>query len=757
MEKRYADIVLRLAVPRTFQFSVPEDLRSRIRPGQRVRVPLRRGSDIGYVAALSDTPKVKGIRPILTILDVEPLLPPDLLDLLLWVADHTLSPPGMVFRAGLPRAIHFEKTERATAREKSISTYRLGIDPADLPGTLEKLEKRAPVQARLLRQLARGPLRAQEFTSPSPSALRSLTEKGLVDVEEVAVQRGLVAADFRKDLDLALTPAQEKVFQEILPSLGKRKFAPFLLHGVTGSGKSEIYIRAVQSLPSDRQAIILVPEVSLTVQLIRHFQERFPFPLALWHHQLSEGEKFDLWRQLRRGEIRVVIGARSAVFAPLPQVGLIVVDEEQESSYKQGDAPSYHARDLALHRGRLQGATILLGSATPSMESYYRAEQGEYTLLSLPQRYREQPLPKVEMLDLKDFDGSSTRGRGDAGKVIPKGSPVTLPLYEAAADALERGSQVLFFLNRRGFAPFTICRGCGWTFKCPNCQVALVFHRQDNALLCHYCGHKAAPPGTCPSCRGTDLRLSGTGTQRLEEEVRSLFPERSVARLDRDATSRKGAGGRLVDDFAAGRTDILVGTQMVAKGLHFPRLALVGVLAPDLGLNLPDFRAAERTFQVVTQVAGRAGREDIPGRVIIQTFQPEHYALQAAAEHDFLAFYRREIEFRRELDYPPFCDLILLRLDGPNPTRLEETADGFAGRIEELLRCRSGEGFCRILGPVPAPLHKIRNRYRYHLLVKARPLERAAGPLREHLEELGRFVRQSNCRLNIDVNPMSLL
>jgi len=755
MEKRFADIVLRLAVPRTFQFSVPEAMRSRIRPGQRVRVPLRKGSDIGYVASLSDTPKVPGIRPVMKILEDEPLLPPDLLSLLLWVAHHALAPPGLVFRAALPRAIHLEKTSRATAREKTVPTYRLRIDAAGLPGIIDGLNRKAPVQARLLAQLAAGPLQAGEMLSPSPSSLRALVEKGFVEVEATPLHRGLVHPAGSEVRPVAFTPAQESVCQAILPSLPERRFSPFLLHGVTGSGKSEIYTRAVQHLPGDRQAIILVPEVSLTVQLIRHFQERLPFPLAVWHHQLSEGEKFDLWRQLRRGKIRVVIGARSAVFAPLPDIGLIVVDEEQESSYKQEDAPSYHARDLALYRGRLQGATVILGSATPSLESFYRAEQGEYRLLSLPRRYRGTPLPEVEMLDLKEVENRPPPRRD--GATLPKGSPLTLPLYEAATEVLREGNQVLFFLNRRGFAPFTICRECGWTFKCPNCQVSLVFHRQDASLLCHYCGYRIPPPDTCPSCRGSDLRFSGSGTQRLEEEIRALFPDRTVARLDRDATTRKGAGGRLVDDFAAGRTDILVGTQMVAKGLHFPRLALVGVLAPDLSLNLPDFRAAERTFQVVTQVAGRAGREGVPGRVIIQTYQPEHYALQAAVEHDFGTFYRREMEFRRELDYPPFCELILLRIEGPNLSLLEETADRIAGEVRSALECLHTEGFCRILGPVPAPLQKIRNRYRYQILLKSRPLDRAAAPLRERAEKLSRLAGRSNCRLGIDVNPMNLM
>jgi primosomal protein N' (replication factor Y) len=466
----------------------------------------------------------------------------------------------------------------------------------------------------------------------------------------------------------------------------------------------------------------------------------------VWHHQLSEGEKFDLWKAIRDGEVKVVIGARSAVFAPLPDVGLIVIDEEQESSFKQEELPSYHAREVAARRAELTGATVVLGSATPSLESYYEATEGAYRLLTLPSRYGDRPLPEVEMIDMRDIDDR------EAARSL-----LTQPLLEAAARELDDGSQVLFFLNRRGYAPFTHCRECGWSLKCPNCQVSLVYHSPDNSSLCHYCGYRARSPESCPSCRGKKMRLSGTGTQKLEEAVKEYFPDKGVVRLDRDAVSRKGAGGRLVNDFADGMTDILVGTQMAGKGFHFPRLTLVGVLAPDITLNLPDFRAAERAFQIVTQVAGRAGRGEKPGRVLIQTYQPEHYSLQAAAHHDFLGFYRQEIEFRKELDYPPFCDLVLLRTDGPNLERLEATSDRLASGLRRRLDESGAEGTWQLLGPVPAPLRKIRNRYRCLILIKARPLERVTDVIRERMEGMNAFVRRENCRLAIDVNPQNMM
>jgi len=746
MEILFADVVLRLAVPEPLQFSVPHGMAPVIAVGQKVRVPLRRGNDVGYIVSLSDRPRVEGIRPIIEILDSSPLLPADLLELLMWISIHNLAPPGLVFRSALPRSIHLEKTSRATARTRSVRSWHLGIDRGSLPAHLAKMEKRAPEQARLLSRLALGPLEREDLAPYSASALRALVAKDLAAEEHRTVTRGLVSPLSPTPEATVFTSDQEEVFQSILPSLADASPATYLLHGVTGSGKTEIHSRAVQELPDHRQAIILVPEVSLTTQLISHFQERLPFPLAVWHHQLSEGEKFDLWKAIRDGEVKVVIGARSAVFAPLPDVGLIVVDEEQESSFKQEELPSYHAREVALKRAELKGATVILGSATPSLESYYQASEGAYRLLTLPSRYGDRPLPEVEMIDMKDIDDR------EAARSL-----LTRPLLDAAAKELADGSQVLFFLNRRGYAPFTHCRDCGWSLKCPNCQVSLVYHSPDNSSLCHYCGYRARSPESCPSCRGKKMRLSGTGTQKLEESVKEHFPGKGVARLDRDAVSKKGAAGRLVNDFAEGMTDILVGTQMAGKGFHFPRLTLVGVLAPDISLNLPDFRAAERTFQIVTQVAGRAGRGEKPGRVFIQTYQPEHYSLQAAARHDFLGFYRQEIEFRKELDYPPFCDLVLLRTDGPNLEQMEETSDRLASGLRQRLDESGAEGTWQLLGPVPAPLRKIRNRYRFQILIKARPLERVTDVLRERMEGMTAFVRRGNCKLTIDVNPQNMM
>ena len=749
----YADIALRLALPGALQFGIPESLQGSLRLGQRVRVPLRGGHDVGYVIGLSNEPKVRGIRPIERVLDPEPQLPPDLLELMLWIGHHYLSPIGMVLRAAIPQSVHYEGTSKAVARERQILSATLAIPADEAEALLPDLARRAPAQAEVLAGLCRAlgnPVPASSFNR---AALEGLHKKGLVTLSSTGSRRGILPLPETAVEPAPLTPAQAAVFARILPALaGGEK--PLLVQGVTGSGKTELYLRAIRALPPDRQALLLVPEVSLTIQLIRHLRERLPFPIAVWHHQLSDGEKFDLWRAIRRGEVRTVVGTRSALFTPLPRLGLIVVDEEQEASFKQEDTPCYNARDAAIVRAANCGAAVILGSATPSLESRHLAEEGVFTLLRLPERYTGLPLPQVEIVDLRAFAAPGRRSIGARGEEPRLIAP---PLLEAAGEALERGDQVLFFLNRRGFAPHTQCRACGAGISCPNCRVSLVFHAPEQEHLCHYCGYRAGAPDTCPACGAPELRLSGSGTQRLELEIRKAFPGREVLRLDRDTASRKGAGAQVVADFESGRADILVGTQLVAKGLHFPRLTLVGVISPDLMLNLPDFRAAERAFSLVAQVAGRAGRGLQAGRVLVQTWQPDHYALEAARTHDYDSFFAKETVFRRELDYPPFFDLVALRLDGPNLSRLGTAADEIGARLRELRGGAAESGSCHVLGPVPAPMEKIRNRWRSLILVKAHPLEAVTEPLRAGATLLHEIARRAGIHLLIDVSPLNLM
>jgi len=753
MPARYADIALRLALPGSLQFGIPEGLQGRLRVGQRVMVPLRGGRDVGYVVGLSKEPKVRGIRPIERVLDPEPQLLPDLLELMLWIAHHYLSPIGMVLRAAVPQSVQYEGTGKAVARERQIVTATPTVPADEAEALLPDLARRAPAQAEALASLCQAHGKPVPVSSLNRAALEGLQKKGLVTLGSTGSRRGILPPLEPSVEPAPLTAAQTAVFSQILPALagGAR---PLLVQGVTGSGKTELYLRAIRALQPDRQALLLVPEVSLTIQLIRHLRERLPFPIAVWHHQLSDGEKFDLWRAIRRGEVRAVIGTRSALFAPLPRLGLIVVDEEQEASFKQEETPCYHARDAAIVRAANCGAAVILGSATPSLESRRLAEEGVFTLLRLPERYTGLPLPEVEILDLRNFAAPGRRSIGARGEEPRLIAP---PLLEAAREALDRGDQVLFFLNRRGFAPHTQCRACGAGISCPNCRVSLVYHAPEQAHLCHYCGYRAGAPDTCPACGAAELRLSGSGTQRLELEIRKAFPGREVLRLDRDTASHKGAGARVVADFESGRADILVGTQLVAKGLHFPRLTLVGVISPDLMLNLPDFRAAERAFSLVAQVAGRAGRGQQAGRVIVQTWQPDHYALEAARTHDYDAFYARETVFRRELDYPPFFDLVALRLDGANQAHLGVAADEIGARLRELLGSAVTAGSSHVLGPVPAPMEKIRNRWRSLILVKARPLEAVTEPLRAGAALLHEIARRAGIHLLIDVSPLNLM
>ena len=539
----YADIALRLALPGSLQFGIPESLRGSLRLGQRVMVPLRGGRDVGYVVGLSSEPKVRGIRPIERVLDPEPHLPPDLLELMLWIAHHYLSPIGMVLRAAVPQAVHYEGTNKAVARERQILTAAVTIPADEAEALLPDLARRAPAQAEALAGLCRAQGKPIPASSFNRAALEGLQKKGLVTLGSTGSRRGILPPPETSVEPAPLTPAQTAVFSRILPALaGGAK--PLLVQGVTGSGKTELYLRAIRALPPDRQALLLVPEVSLTIQLIRHLRERLPFPIAVWHHQLSDGEKFDLWRAIRRGEVRTVVGTRSALFAPLPRLGLIVVDEEQEASFKQEETPCYHARDAAIVRAANCGAAVILGSATPSLESRHLAEEGVFTLLRLPERYTGLPLPQVEILDLRNFAAPGRRSIGARGEEPRLIAP---PLLEAARETLERGDQVLFFLNRRGFAPHTQCRACGAGISCPNCRVSLVFHAPEQAHLCHYCGYRAEAPDTCPACgaAGTaPLRLGhpapGAGDPQGLPGTRGAAP-RPRHRL---AQGRRRAGGR---------------------------------------------------------------------------------------------------------------------------------------------------------------------------------------------------------------------
>jgi primosomal protein N' (replication factor Y) len=505
---------------------------------------------------------------------------------------------------------------------------------------------------------------------------------------------------------------------------------------VTGSGKTEVYLQAiVHALEQGTNALVLVPEISLTPQLVRRFRARFGGGIAILHSALSDGERYDEWRRIRRGLARIVIGARSAVFAPLEKIGIIVVDEEHEASFKQADGLRYNARDLSLVRGRLENATVVLGSATPLVTSLYAVEQGKLALLSLPERVEGRPMPTVTVVRMQGIKDT-----------------ISLPLAQALEATLAAGEQSLVFLNRRGFATFLVCGDCAEPLTCPNCSVTLTFHRQRRQSVCHYCDYAVPAPGICPACASMEMKELGAGTERVESDLRELLPTAGIVRMDSDTTSGKGSHSRLLGRMADGSADILIGTQMIAKGHDFPGVTLVGVINAEASLNMPDFRSAERTFQLLSQVIGRAGRGELPGRVIIQALTPSHYAIHSAIEHDGESFYRQELEFRREAGYPPFAFLAALSISATAEKSVEEQADAAArlfGQLKRELKLR-----IEVLGPAPAPLYRLRGRFRRQILLKA--------PTRNDLRRLiaawlGRRVSSPTVREIIDIDPVDMM
>jgi primosomal protein N' (replication factor Y) len=577
----------------------------------------------------------------------------------------------------------------------------------------------------------------QRFKKAS-SIIKGLVEKGLVGLKEVEVYRQPEVATLeRVEGPFSLSTEQQEALDQIREALEEDTFRPFLLYGVTGSGKTEVYLRAVQeTLTTGKRALILVPEISLTPQLVGRFRRRLPVEMALLHSGLTPGERYDQWRKAARGEVRMVIGARSAVFAPCPDLGLIIVDEEHDTSYKQEEGVRYNARDLAVVRAQREEAVVILGSATPSFESFHNAQQGKFRLLHLPTRVGGGIFPTVEVVDLKE----STH------------TVISLPLQDALARNLESGGQSLLFLNRRGFSPSAICTDCGFAFKCHHCSVALTFHARQNVLLCHHCGYHLPAFPLCPSCKGGKIQLLGVGTEKVEGAVRQLFPQARVARMDSDVMTQRGAHGRLLQTLERGEIDILVGTQMIVKGHDFPRITLVGIIAADVTMNLPELRAAERGFQLLSQAAGRAGRGRNPGRVIIQTFLPEHYVIQRAKDHDFRGFYHEEMAFRKTLRYPPFTRMVNIRVSSSNPRDADQGIRQLAKAGAAVLKTLRGT--VEMLGPSPAPLSQIKGRYHWQLLLKG---ERVSS-----LQRLSRYLLKEGKTLKgvlveVDVDPLSML
>ncbi|MBF0162213.1 MAG: primosomal protein N', partial [Magnetococcales bacterium] len=722
-----------------FTYALPDTLSAE--PGMLVLVPVGQGQQVGILWSLTEQPAWSDgpIRPILDCLEERPLLNEELRHLLEWMAHYYLCPIGSVIAAAVPGHLRFHKRRRAVWNGLPI--------PDDLPALLrpvaEWLQKR--------RQLSEETLANHLGRAVWKNRRDGLQRRGLIRLEESWHGRHEQPPTALPAVALqappTLTAEQASQLEPLTLALQSRLFAPFLLHGITGSGKTELYFRAVDHcLALGRQALLMVPEIALTPQLIHRYQARFGAPgggqMAIFHSRLSEQHRFDYWQQIRDGRARVVIGARSALFAPFADLGLIVVDEEHDTSYKQEGSVPYQGRDMAVVRAKKSAAVLILGSATPSLESLANVEQGRYRLLTLRQRATGAALPPVEMIHAGE---SALREQMRFHDLL---TPV---LRQALQTVLAANQQSLLFLNRRGFSPSLLCRRCGEAVRCPNCSVTLTLHKGKKQLICHYCDHRQAIHDVCRLCGQLSLFAFGPGTERLEEELRGFLPEARIARLDRDTVS----SGLLnleetLTAFHDRRLDILVGTQMIAKGHHFPGLALVGVVQAETTLCQPDFRAAERTFQLITQVAGRAGREEgQPGRVLVQSFDPHHYALQAVLRHDVAGFVATEMRFRQEAGYPPYRRLALLRFSAPVMQEGETFAQSLRSHlpVNEEIEC---------LGPAQSPLFKLCNRYRWQLLIK----ERIPGRLHRHLQPLlnqAQKLAGSRIRLGLDVDPYSFV
>ena len=653
------------------------------------------------------------------------------------------------------------------ARRKMVRLLRLAV-ARDIAGEeASRLERSgAARQARLLKALitaeteskaAKLPMSGLAVGASAGAAAKALADKGLASYTEVPMRRdpfqffGFVAGDAPP-----LTDAQAAAASKIGQHLNARDGQTLLLFGVTGSGKTEVYLDAVgQALSLGRTALILLPEIGLTAQVLDLFKARFGADeVAVLHSALSLGERHDEWRRIQSGEARVVVGARSAVFAPVPDLGLLILDEEHDGSYKQDSSPRYHARDAAQFRAAQTGAVVVLGSATPSVESYYKAQTGEYGLIEMPERISARPLPPVSVVDLRDEMKPPPAPIPKKGETKPEPPPRSVfgaDLAASLACCLDRREQAILFLNRRGFASFLLCRDCGFTFRCPNCDVSLTYHHAGRYLQCHHCDFKRRSPDACPKCQGLRLRPFGLGTEKVEDAVRLQFPAARTLRMDRDTMSRKGAHAETLRAFRRGEADILIGTQMVAKGLDFPNVTLVGVVSADMALNIPDFRAPERTFQLLTQVAGRAGRGKIPGTVVVQTFSPEHESIQFASRHDYVGFYESAIAQREELGYPPYSHMANVVFTD----ELEEEAQKRSQRLAEILRAEIGvESDVQLLGPVACPLSRLRGRYRWHLALRAPTKPELLSVLKLSLAQMTATDRSG---MTLDIDPLSML
>ncbi|GED58342.1 primosomal protein N' [Brevibacillus formosus] len=809
-----AQIIVDVPVNRTnrpFDYHVPPWLRPLIRIGSRVVVPFGPRQLQGYVIGIVEDdeaiPDRSRLKDVVQVQDDTPPLTPELLKMSEWMSKQYLCPWVTAVQAMLPavlkgksekwltatdaldeeacgrsgllwelfrkRQIPLSEVEKQFAEEyllvpgwiqsgllateyqvrdritrKQQSFVRSLLDEGKLEEAIGSLPARAEQMRRVLQlmlmhkeqSLSVQMLRDEYGITRSP--LKSLESKGWIAIEQVEVYRDPYAnRRFQDKQKPVFTPVQEAALTPILQSIESGTYASYLLHGVTGSGKTEVYLEAIErTLEKGREAIFLVPEISLTPQMVERFKARFGADVAVLHSALSQGERYDEWRKIIRNQVKVVVGARSAIFAPFRNVGLIVIDEEHESSYKQEETPRYHAREVALWRAKENQGVLVMGSATPALETYALATRGRYELLRMPERVGNRPMPEVHVVDMREELQAQNR------------SMFSRKLHEMIADRLAKEEQMVIFLNRRGFSTFVMCRSCGYTMRCIHCDISLTYHKTNHTARCHYCGYTIAQPKHCPECQSEHIRFFGTGTQKVEAELAKLFPGIRVIRMDVDTTSRKGSHEELLNKFRSGQGDVLLGTQMIAKGLDFPRVTLAGIIAADTSLHLPDFRAAEKTFQLLTQVGGRAGRHELDGDVVIQTYTPEHYSIVHATKHDYPAFYQDEMMQRRRTGYPPYFRLVLITFSHEEVPVVIRGAHTMADYLRQRLAQTT-----ILLGPVASPIARVKDRFRFQIMLKYRDEPQLSDLLAQATAAFEEWNKQQKVLMTIDVDPYVLL
>jgi len=789
---------------RTFDYKIPEQWQDFLQPGMRVIVPFGPRKVQGFVIETKESSEFDRLKAISECLDLTPCLTPELLKVGHWLTEKTLCFKISAFQAMLPAAMKakyekvltliseqyldnisdqlkpfFNKKSQVEMKEieqsvslrtiqkdiekgyleliykvkqkgnkKKVRMVRLDCSFEQLAKQIEGFNANAKKQLEVIKYLNENQISVISVadllavTNTSDASIKALISKGILVEEYKEVYRDPYQdRHFEKTKALTLNNEQQKAIAPILSSVENKEHHVFLMYGVTGSGKTEVYLQSIEAvLNNGKEAIVLVPEISLTPQMVNRFKGRFGSKVAVLHSGLSTGEKYDEWRKIQRKEVQLVVGARSAIFAPFENLGMIIIDEEHESSYKQEENPRYHARDVAIYRAKLHQCPVVLGSATPTLETFARAQKDVYKLLTLKERVNKRSMPSVEIVDMREELRSGNR------------TMFSTSLIEKLTNRLEKSEQSVLFLNKRGYSSFVMCRDCGFVIQCPHCDISLTYHRFGQQLKCHYCGHEEHMPNVCPECQSEHIRFFGTGTQRVEEELLKVLPEARIIRMDVDTTGRKGAHEKLLTKFGNKEADILLGTQMIAKGLDFPDVTLVGVLTADTMLHLPDFRAAEKTFQLLTQVSGRAGRHELPGEVIIQTYTPENYSIQLASMYDYDAFYEQEMFLRRSHSYPPYYFLALVTVSHPEITKVVSVTD----KIVQYLR-RNVSNETKILGPVASPIPRIKDRYRYQCMVKYKREKNLHETLRKIIEHFQQEMSSNDLMITIDLSPNTMM